>query len=95
MREKDIEARLKQVIELNGGLFYKFTSPGNDGVPDRIAVLPDGQVWFIELKTEKGTTTAIQDWQIARLRERDANVAVLHGLDEAIAWWSEVDVHEV
>lgn len=95
MMEKDIEARLKQVIELNGGLFYKFTSPGNDGVPDRIAVLPDGQVWFIELKTEKGTTTAIQDWQIARLRERGANVAVLHGLDEAIAWWSEVDVHEV
>ena len=91
MREKDIEARLKQVVELNGGLFYKFTSPGNDGVPDRIAVLPDGQVWFIELKTEKGTTTAIQEWQIARLRERGANVAVLHGLDETIAWWSEVE----
>ena len=91
MREKDIEARLKQVVELNGGLFYKFTSPGNDGVPDRIAVLPDGQVWFIELKTEKGTTTAIQEWQIARLKERGANVAVLHGLDETIAWWSEVE----
>ena len=50
-RERDIEKWLRQKIEQMGGIALKFTSPGNDGVPDRIAVLPGGQVWFIELKT--------------------------------------------
>ena len=48
--EKQIEARLRKRVNEMGGLFYKFVSPGNDGVPDRIAVLPGGRVWFIELK---------------------------------------------
>lgn len=89
VREKDLEAKLKQVVERYGGLFYKFTSPGNDGVPDRIVVLPDGQVWFIELKTETGVTSPIQDWQIERLRSRHAKVAVLHGQSECIDWWAD------
>ena len=50
-RERDIESWLRDKIQQMGGVAMKFTSPGNDGVPDRIAILPGGQVWFIELKT--------------------------------------------
>lgn len=49
MRESEIENELrKQVLELRGKAF-KFSSPGNNGVPDRI-VLINGKCYFVELK---------------------------------------------
>lgn len=90
MRERDIEARLRQAIEKDGGLFFKFVSPGNDGVPDRIAILPDGQIWFIELKAESGRLSPIQVWQIDRLRQLGVNAAVIRGMDEARSFIKEV-----
>ena len=43
MRESEIERRLVQQVRKHGGLCYKFTSPGNPGVPDRIIITPDGR----------------------------------------------------
>ena len=50
MREKAIEAKLVQTVKSMGGLAPKFTSPGFDGVPDRLVLLPGGKLAFIELK---------------------------------------------
>ena len=50
MREKDIEAALVKAVKNRGGKAYKFVSPGVDGVPDRIIVLPHGKIGFCELK---------------------------------------------
>ena len=33
-----------------GGLALKFVSPGYDGVPDRIVLLPGGKIGFVEVK---------------------------------------------
>lgn len=49
MREVKIETYLRDEIEKLGGKAFKFTSPGNNGVPDRIVLL-NGTVKFIELK---------------------------------------------
>lgn len=89
-RERDIEKWLRDKIRQMGGIAMKFTSPGNDGVPDRIAILPGGQVWFIELKKDGETPTKIQEWQIERLRKLGCNVAVITGMEEARAWIWEV-----
>lgn len=50
MREKIIENKLKNMIKEKGGLCLKFVSPGFDGVPDRIILLPGGIIAFAELK---------------------------------------------
>lgn len=50
MREKAIEAKLVRAVKSMGGLAPKFTSPGLDGVPDRLVLLPGGKIAFIELK---------------------------------------------
>lgn len=89
-RERDIEKWLRQKIEQMGGIAMKFTSPGNDGVPDRIAILPGGQVWFIELKASGEEPRKIQEWQIKRLRNLGCNVAVITGMNEAHNWLWEV-----
>lgn len=85
-RERDIENGLRRRVKRMGGKFMKFTSPGNDGVPDRIAVLPGGRVWFIELKREGEKPTAVQKWQMKQLRALGCNVALITGKQEAIDW---------
>lgn len=50
MREKTIEAKLVKAAKHLGGLALKFVSPGFDGVPDRLVLLPGGRLAFIELK---------------------------------------------
>ena len=49
--EADIEAYLRdRVREVLHGKAYKWVSPGNNGVPDRMVCLPGGRVVFAELK---------------------------------------------
>lgn len=50
MREKTVESKLVKAVKSMGGLAPKFTSPGLDGVPDRLVLLPGGKMAFIELK---------------------------------------------
>ena len=54
MLEREIEKKLVDGVRKLGGRAYKFVSPGNDGVPDRIVILPQRVPKFIELKTEYG-----------------------------------------
>ena len=49
-REREIEKYFVQQVKKNGGLAPKFVSPGWDGVPDRLVLLPDGRMAFVELK---------------------------------------------
>ena len=50
MREKIIEQKLVNAIKNMGGIAPKFTSPGFDGMPDRLVLLPDGHMAFVEVK---------------------------------------------
>ena len=54
MRESEIENHLVWHVERMGGKAYKFRSPSQRGVSDRIVCLPDGQTWFVELKAPRG-----------------------------------------
>ena len=49
-RERDIEKQLVKSVKNAGGIAPKFVSPGLDGVPDRIVLLPEGRMAFVELK---------------------------------------------
>lgn len=89
MREKDIEQKLVQGVKRLGGRAFKWTSPGNDGVPDRIVFLPGRPPVFVELKTDTGKLSALQRIQIGRLRELGQDVRVLYGLDQVVEFLKE------
>ena len=67
--EKEIERKLRAMIERHGGLCLKWVCPGWLGVPDRICLLPGGCVIFVELKRPdgKGKLGAMQRWWARRL----------------------------
>lgn len=77
--EKDIEKILTAEVRRLGGRAYKFTSPGNDGVPDRIVIFPDAMPVFTELKTDTGRLSKLQKIQIERLRSLGQCVEVVKG----------------
>ena len=60
MNEKTVEKYLVQRIKDLGGRAYKFTSPAHRGVADRVVCLPNGQTWFVELKTKGGRMSELQ-----------------------------------
>ena len=60
MKEKIVENHFVWAVERVGGKTWKFTSPGRKGVADRIACLPDGSTWFVELKTKGGRLSVLQ-----------------------------------
>lgn len=77
--EKDVERWLGQEVRKLGGLWYKFTSPGRSGVPDRILIL-QGQVIFVEMKTEKGVLSSIQKATIRQMvKDGGVPVHVVYG----------------
>lgn len=90
MKESAIEARLVREVKKRGGLCYKFVSPDNAGVPDRIVITPEGQTIFVELKTLVGRLAKIQKWQLEEMRKRGADVRVLYGLDQVLDFVEEV-----
>ena len=80
--EKRVEALLVSGVKQMGGVAYKFVSPGNSGVPDRIILMPGGKIYFVELKREGGQLTNLQKRQINRIQKLDCQVDVLHGMVE-------------
>lgn len=79
MKESAIESRLRAGVKSLGGIAYKFVSPGNAGVPDRLVVLPGGKVIFAELKTDTGKLSSLQAFQIRTLEGLGAEVWVVRG----------------
>ena len=69
MREKSIESKLTAEVRRVGGLAPKFVSPGLDGVPDRLILLPGGKVAFAELKAPG---KALRHLQAVRKRQLEA-----------------------
>ena len=60
MNEKEVERQLVIKAKLRGGMAFKFISPGNAGVPDRIVLMPGGHIAFVELKKPGGRMRPLQ-----------------------------------
>ena len=82
MKESAIEARLVRRVRERGGLCYKFVSPGNRGVPDRLVIAPDGRVFFVELKSKNGRLSELQKFQKSELEKRNMAVQVLYSVEQ-------------
>lgn len=77
MRENIIEAYLRDRVRALGGIAYKFISPGNSGVPDRLILLPGGRSIFVELKAPSKRPTAIQSLQHKKIRALGFTVMII------------------
>ena len=95
MREREIERVLVTEIRKLGGRAYKWVSPGNDGVPDRIVFLPGQAPIFVELKAEGGKVSNIQAVQMHRLTALGQKVELVVGIDGLSQFFQDLGFEEV
>lgn len=87
MREQPIEQHLRTLVEKHDGRAYKWVSPGNAGVPDRLVVLPPGHIFLVELKaSKKGRLSAAQKVQREKLEDIGVHVVVLDSKEKVTQW---------
>ena len=89
MREKIVENHFVWAVERIGGKTYKFTSPGRKGVADRIACLPDGSTWFVELKTKGGRLSVLQKMFMSDMTLLNQKYACLWTTEQIDEWIKE------
>ena len=77
MREKQIEQELVKATKNMGGIAPKFVSPGFDGMPDRIVLLPGGHIGFVEVKAPGEKPRPLQLSRHGLLRRLGFKVFVL------------------
>ena len=82
MREKIVEEHLVKAVRLMGGLSPNFDSPGFDGVPDRLLLLPNGRMAFAELKAPGKQLRPLQKRRKRQLETLGFRVYVIDSTDQ-------------
>jgi len=82
MRECQIEKQIRQAVKHRGGIAWKFTSPGTAGVPDRIILMPNGRMAFVEVKAPGKKPRALQLRRIRQLEKIGYRVYVIDGAEQ-------------
>ena len=95
MKESELERILTEEVRREGGKAYKWVSPGNVGVPDRIIFFPEGKIYFVELKTDDGRVSVPQRVQINRLDSYGQIVVVVRGMAGLISFFRDIGKEHV
>ena len=93
MYERTIEQKLAARVKAMGGIAPKFTSPGFDGMPDRLVLLPHGRMGLVELKAPGRTPRPLQLARHKLLRRLGFKVYVIDGIEQIDSVLEEIS-HE-
>lgn len=82
MLEKTIEHKLAVMVKKQGGIAVKFVSPGFDGMPDRLVLLPFGKIAFVEVKAPNKKPRPLQKARHRLLKKLGFKVYVLDDAEQ-------------
>jgi hypothetical protein len=84
--EREIEQYFVWTVQRMGGVTYKFRALNCKGVSDRIACLPGGATWFVELKAPNGRLSPLQRKFAEDMKRLSQNYACLWNKTEIDEW---------
>ena len=90
MLESEIETHFVWAVEVAGGKTWKTKALGQRGFPDRIACLPNGTMWLVELKAPKGRLSALQKQFAADMERLQQRYACLWRKEHIDSWIESV-----
>ena len=91
MKEREIEEKLRNAVRQKGGLCWKFVSPGNAGVPDRIVLMQKSKVAFVEVKAPGETMRPLQEKRKKQLESLGFKVFCLDSIEDILKVISEIE----
>lgn len=82
MLEKTIEKKIVKYAKDKGIISYKFLSPSNRSVPDRIFINSFGIIVFIEFKAKNKPLQKLQQFTFNKLRDRSCNIYIADSVEQ-------------
>ncbi len=95
IKERDVERYFKAQLEKRGALVFKFVSPGQIGVPDRVVLLPGGRVVFAEMKAPRAKPRPLQRAVFSRMARAGHPVYIIDSREAVKKFVEEVMPNEV
>jgi len=89
--EKTIERQLREKVKKLGGMAIKITSPSFTGLPDRMILMPEGQIYFIETKSTGDKPRKRQLYVHKQLRNLGFEVFVIDSQKELDEFYETIE----
>jgi hypothetical protein len=86
MKEAEIERYFRWAVMQRNGVTYKFKSPTQSGVADRIACMPNGETWFVEIKRPDGRLSDLQKFFAGQMQTLNQRYACLWSKEDVDKW---------
>lgn len=80
MREQQIQAKKIKELEEQGYYVIKLSKTNKNGIPDLIAIPPNSDVLFVEVKTPKGRLSELQNFRIKELNQIGIKTEIYNGI---------------
>lgn len=93
--EKTLEARLRREVEKRGGMALKLSAQLHRGLPDRLVLLPGGDVHFVEMKTTGKKPTLLQQKCHRELRALGFSVWVVDSTERLEDFLLIIDLQDM
>jgi hypothetical protein len=79
MTEQQIQKKRIQQLESEGYYVIKLIKTNKNGIPDLIAIPPDSDVLFSEVKKPNGKVSALQEYRLKELKKHGVKTEVYRG----------------
>jgi hypothetical protein len=80
MKEQQIQAKKIKELEAQGFYVIKLINTNKNGIPDLIAIPPDSDVQFIEVKKPDGKMSKLQEFRKRELENHGVKVEIYKGI---------------
>jgi Holliday junction resolvase-like predicted endonuclease len=79
MKEQQIQSKRIKELEAEGYYVIKLINTNKNGIPDLIAIPPNSDVLFVEVKKSDGKVSKLQEFRHKELEKHGIKVEVFKG----------------
>ena len=79
MTEQQIQSKRIKELEAEGYYVLKLIKTNKNGIPDLVAIPPNCEVLFSEVKTPRGRVSPLQKYRLKELKEYGYNTEIYKG----------------
>jgi Holliday junction resolvase len=79
MKEQQIQSRKIKELEAEGYYVIKLMNTNKNGIPDLIAIPPNSDVLFVEVKGPNGRLSKLQEYRIKELNSHGIKTEIYKG----------------
>ena len=79
MTEQQIQSKRIKQLEAEGYYVLKLIKTNKNGIPDLLAIPPDRQVLFSEVKKPNGKLSKLQEYRLKELEKHGCRTEVYRG----------------